>query len=177
VVKVKWNDNTTYSCTFLGSNKSFLYTLESVDSGDEAEKVTITKFHKELVQLMNNGDVNGDVTLSSSLSPLPKQQKSKRVPPVNARNYAKSAAKNLRLSILNEENKLMTTSSRNSKQSKSRKKRKREESQTDENYLDVNSCLAENGSGKKQSLDQSVDSLDQSQNLTLSITSLINSLN
>ena len=27
LVKVKWDDNTIYTCTFLGFNKTFLYTV------------------------------------------------------------------------------------------------------------------------------------------------------
>jgi hypothetical protein len=60
LVKVKWDDKTICTCTFLGYNKTFLYTLKLLDPNGEL--VTIKKSHKELTSLIQTGFKSSSVS-------------------------------------------------------------------------------------------------------------------
>ncbi len=70
-VRVKWDDNTTYSCTFLGSYQTYVYTLELLNTSSSSRKPKLLKkSHKELILLMKSKQNYLNVQVESPKSPI-----------------------------------------------------------------------------------------------------------
>jgi hypothetical protein len=82
LVRVKWDDDNTYSCTFLGSYQTYVYTLEVVNSNGVSRKPKlIKKSHKELSLLIKPNDLL-NIQVQSPKSPVKRQRRPSYQPPV-----------------------------------------------------------------------------------------------
>lgn len=83
VVKVKWDANTVYSCVFLGSNTTYVYTLESANGGGgRGRSRSIKKSHKEIKCLLEDMETASSSSSAGDSKPAAsKSQMSRRNPP------------------------------------------------------------------------------------------------
>lgn len=75
-VQVRWDAQTVYTCTFLGVNQMYMYTLEPVMTGKRSH--LIKKSHKELISVIKS--VVTRRPSSSSSAPSLTQLRSKSTP-------------------------------------------------------------------------------------------------
>lgn len=89
LVRVKWDESTVYTCVFLGSNLTHLYTIEinTITKNNKNQKKLIKKTHKELLALLGPAKLQQQQQKSKQQSQNQKQPKkrqtSRRNPPSN----------------------------------------------------------------------------------------------